>query len=139
MRSTAFIILLFLSFSCTAKTKAAVTSNNLNGTWKPVKEDMGGIVLPNMAFESQKLIINDSNYTFIAESTDKGIVRYSNDKMDIYGKDGVNTGKHYTAIYKYENGELTICYNLAGNSYPEAFATKGQPLFLLCVFKKQQP
>lgn len=112
-------------------------SNKLNGTWLPVKQELGGTLLPKAAFEKQKLIINDSNYTLIAESVDKGVVKYTDDKMDIYGKDGVNTGKHFTAIYKYETGELTICYNLAGNGYPEAFDTKGKPMYFLPVFKKE--
>jgi hypothetical protein len=49
----------------------------------------------------------------------------------------VNTGKHFTAIYKYENEELTICYNLAGDSYPQSFDSKGKPMYFLAVFKKQ--
>lgn len=111
--------------------------NPLNGTWIPVKEEIGGAALPPAAFATQKLVISDSNYTFTAESVDKGVVMYNDDKMDIYGKEGVNTGKHFTAIYKYEDGQLTICYNLRGDSYPEAYDTKGKPLFFLCVFKKE--
>ena len=111
-------------------------SNKLNGTWVPIQQEMGGTSLPTAAFESQKLIISDSNYTFTAESVDKGVVKYSNDKMDIYGQEGVNAGKHFTAIYKFENEELIICYNLKGDSYPETFETKGKPTYFLSVFKK---
>jgi uncharacterized protein (TIGR03067 family) len=57
--------------------------------------------------------------------------------MDIYGKEGVNNGKHYTAIYKLENGQLSICYNLKGDSYPGSFDTKGKPLFFISVFRKK--
>jgi uncharacterized protein (TIGR03067 family) len=103
----------------------------------PVKQELGGILLPAAAFEKQKLILEDSAYTLTAESADKGIVKYKDDKMDIYGKDGVNSGKHFTAIYKFENGELTICYNLAGDSYPETFETKNKPMYFLSVFKKE--
>jgi len=113
-----------------------MNSANLNGTWIPVKQEMGGSVLPNAFFANQKLIISDTAYTVIAESIDKGIVKYSGNKMDIYSKEGVNAGKHFTAIYKFENEELTVCYNLAGDSYPETFETKGKPLFFLSVFKK---
>jgi len=109
----------------------------MNGTWVPVQQEMGGRSLPAAAFENQKLIISDSTYTVIAESIDKGIVKYANGKMDIYGKDGVNSGKHFTAIYKLENGELTICYNLLGDNYPEAFETRDKPMYFLSVFKKE--
>ncbi len=56
--------------------------------------------------------------------------------MDIYGKEGVNAGKHFTAIYKYDNEQLTICYNLSGDSYPKTFETKSKSRLFLSVFKK---
>ena len=132
----AFISLLILGLSCTSTKNATIKSNKLNGTWVPVKQEMGGTMLPKAAFEKQKLIISDSNYTVIAESIDKGVVKYKDDKMDIYGREGVNAGKHFTAIYKYENEQLTVCYNLSGKSYPETFETKGKPMYFLSVFKK---
>jgi hypothetical protein len=49
----------------------------------------------------------------------------------------LHTGKHFTAIYKYENEQLTICYNLSGDSYPETFETKGKPMYFLSIFKKE--
>lgn len=108
----------------------------LNGTWVPLKQEIGGKMLPQAIFENQKLIMIDSIYTVIAESIDKGIVKYRAGKMDIYGKEGVNAGKHFTAIYKYENGQLTICYNLSGGNYPGGFETKDKPVFFLSVYKK---
>ena len=138
MRPLLFFFLLLFSAGCTSIKNNKMESNKLNGTWLPVKQEFGGTGLPLAAFEKQKLILNDSNYTLIAESVDKGVVKYKGDKMDIYGKEGVNSGKHFMAIYKYENEELTICYNLMGNSYPEAYDTKGQPLFFLSVFKKEK-
>jgi len=114
-----------------------MTANKFNGTWLPIQQVMGGTTLPGSLYKDQKLIIQDSTYTVIAESVDKGVVVYTGNKMDIYGKEGVNTGKHFTALFKYENDLLTICYNLAGNSYPTAFETSGKPLYFLSVFKKQ--
>jgi uncharacterized protein (TIGR03067 family) len=137
MRSILFIPLLILGLSCNGPKKATMNPDKLNGSWVPVKQEMGGVLLPKAAFENQKLIIGDSTYTVIAESTDKGVVKHKDDKMDIYGKEGPNAGKHFTAIYKVENGLLTICYNLSGNGYPEAFETKDKPLIFLSVFKKE--
>ena len=137
MRSILFIFLLIIGAGCAGTKNATIKLSRLNGTWIPVKEEMGGTLLPKAAFEKQQLIIRDSTYSFTAESVDKGVIKYSNnDKMDIYGKEGVNKGKHFTAIYKYENEQLTVCYNLLGNSYPEAFETKGKPGLFLSVFKK---
>ena len=92
--------------------------------------------MPAGFFENQKLIINDSTYTLIAESVDKGIIKYQGYKLDIYGIDGVNSGKHFMAIYKLENEELTVCYNLSGDSYPQSFETNDKPMFFLSVFRK---
>ena len=120
-----------LAISCGTTRSTKMYSNILNGTWVPIKQEIGGTLLPKAAFENQKLIINDSTYTFTAESIDKGVLKYKDDKMDIYGKEGVNTGKHFTAIYKYENEQLTICYNLSGDSYPELFeAIKNENLIV---------
>ena len=135
MRLLTLITILF-ALSCTSTKTTGVNSNVLNGTWIPVSQELGGKVLPKAVFESQKLIVTDSNYIFTAESVDKGIVKYSDGKMDIYGKEGVNSGKHFPALYKYENNQLTICYNLSGVNYPEAFETKGKPLYFLSVFKR---
>src|SRR5262245_54930798 len=100
MRKLAGPFLLALLIGCAGTNISSKKTENLNGSWIPVKEEIGGTMLPASAFEKQKLIISDSNYTFTAESVDKGIARYANGKMDIYGKEGVNAGKHFTAIYK---------------------------------------
>jgi len=137
MRYITFICLLFLALNCATTRETAMSSNILNGTWTPQKQELGGKELPSVIFEKQKLIISDSSYTVIAESVDKGIVEYNDGKMDIYGKEGVNASKHFTAIYKYDNDQLTICYNLQGDSYPETFETKDKPLFFLSISKKE--
>lgn len=123
--------------SCASTKNSHSLAKQLNGTWLPSKQEIGGKVLPAAVYQNQKLVIKDSTYMVVAESVDKGIVKFSGNKMDIYGKEGVNVGKHFTAIYKLENGELTVCYNLAGNAYPEAFETTGKMTFFLSVFKKE--
>ena len=74
MRLFTFTCLLILNLACTSTKNNRIKSGNLNGTWIPVKQEIGGAALPNAAFEKQSLTITDSNYTFIAESADKGIV-----------------------------------------------------------------
>ena len=137
MRLITFISILIFGLACAGTKNMSGKSNRFNGTWIPVQQEFGGTILPSAAFAKQKLIISDSNYTVIAESVDKGVVQYKDDKMDIYGKEGVNAGKHFTAIYKYENSQLTICYNLSGDSYPQAFETKSKPTLFLSVFKRE--
>ena len=137
MKLFIFLSLTCLVAACSNSKHASGYSSKLNGTWLPVKEEIAGKPIPAAGFQTQKLVVNDTNYTFTAESVDKGSIRYKDGKMDIYGRDGVNAGKHFTAIYKLEDGQLSICYNLAGANYPEAYDTKGHPLYFLCQFKKQ--
>ena len=136
MRLLILLLSLGIYCSCSSSIEIKLRTKMLNGTWIPLKQEIGGTALPAMAFEGQRLLLEDLNYTVTAESIDKGIVQYDGDKMDIYSKEGVNAGKHFTAIYKLDHDELTICYNLLGDSYPTVFDTKGKPLFFLSVFKK---
>lgn len=136
MRHITFIMLALLIFSCSSIKKASSNLALLNGSWTPVKQEIGGKDLPASYFQAQKLLIQDTTYTFTAESVDKGTLNYNNGQMDIYGKEGVNKGKHFTALYKLENNQLAIIYNLKGDSYPSDFETKSKPTLFLSVFKK---
>jgi uncharacterized protein (TIGR03067 family) len=137
MRHFSIILLVCLILvGCTGTKNAKSTAFMLDGTWVPVKEEIAGQVLPPAAFASQKLVLAGKTYTMTAESIDKGEATYADGKMDVYGKEGVNTGKHFMAIYKLENEELTICYNLVGDSYPTDFETKSKPMLFMAVFKK---
>ena len=137
MRSIAATYLLFLFMACTGTKKISTEFAKLNGTWIPQSQTMGGRALPSSVFAKQQLIIADSNYTVVAESVDKGVLKVKNGWMDIYGKEGVNKGKHFSALYKLEKDQLMICYNLKGDNYPESFETAGNPLYFLSIFKKQ--
>jgi uncharacterized protein (TIGR03067 family) len=123
---------------CVGSKKSASNGLQLNGSWVAIFQEFGGNPLPAAAYDEQKLIISDSNFTVIAESVDKGTVKVTSNQLDIFGKEGVNKGKHFTAIFKLENNELTICYNLKGTEYPAEFDTKGKPLYFLSRFKKEQ-
>jgi uncharacterized protein (TIGR03067 family) len=136
MRHIILLILFSLTFGCATTKHTEIDLSILNGVWKPIKQEIGGKELPLSLFKNQKLTLIDSSYTLVAESIDKGVVKYNGGKMDIYGKEGVNSGKHFTAIYKIENEQLIICYNLLGDSYPTEFETKSKPTLFLSIFKK---
>ena len=138
MRQLTILVFVCLATSCTTSKNTSAKANPLNGTWLTEKMEIGGTFLPKAAFENQKITLGDSTYTFVAESVDKGTVKYNGNKIDIYGKEGVNAGKHFTAIYKFENDLLVICYNLEGSVYPETFETKGKPMYFVATFKKEQ-
>jgi len=137
MKQSLFLLLLCVNLSFTVNDKAYKNLHDFNGIWIPVRQAIGGEELPAAGFEKNRLIILDRNYTYTAESVDKGTLKFNGDKLDIYGKEGVNKGRHFPTIYKYENGLLTICYNLAGENYPESFETAGKASLFIAVFKKE--
>lgn len=130
MRLIITLLLISFVFACSSN------QGQLNGTWIPLEEEIGGAQLPKEAFEGQKLVIKDEIYNMTAESADKGIITITEDKIDIEGRQGSNAGRQIKAIYKLENDLLTICYNLTGDSYPETFSTQGNPMFFLVTFEK---
>jgi len=136
MRLFSLLIILAFATSCYVTRPLDANKNPLNGVWEPIQQEMGGKPIPVMATANQKLTIQDTTYTLVAESVDRGKVIYGNGKMDIYGKEGPNAGKHYPAIYKLEGEQLTICYDLAGDHYPESYETNNHPYYFLSVFKK---
>jgi uncharacterized protein (TIGR03067 family) len=138
MRLLTILLLICIVAGCTNTKIAGSHTGKLNGTWIPVKQEMGGKQLPAIVFEKQRLMISDTTYTFTAESVDKGTVKYDGTKMDIYGREGVNAGKRFNTIYKYDKGMLIICYNLMGTGYPETFETKDKTGFFLSVFKREK-
>lgn len=130
------LILLILFISCGTPKVANISM--LQGTWIPVQQEMGGKQLPQSVYEKQRLVITDTLYTFTAESVDKGTLAVQDSTMDIYGKEGVNTGRKIPAKYRIEGNKLYICYNLSGSGYPEVWETKGKPMYFLSVFKRAE-
>ena len=86
MRLLILLLSLGIYCSCSSSREIKLRTKMLNGTWIPLKQEIGGTALPAMAFEGQRLLLEDLNYTVTAESIDKGIVQYDGDKMDIYSK-----------------------------------------------------
>jgi len=108
----------------------------LDGTWLTVYQEFEGKKIPLPVFEGQKLILSESTYTLVAPKNDEGIIKANREKLDIYGTDGANKGRHYSAIYRIDNNRLTICYNLAGGAYPSDFKTEGKPQHFLSIFER---
>jgi len=135
-------LIIFLTLTTSFKNGSKqnfMNQHNLNGTWIPVQQELGGQELPPAAFAGQKLILQDSSYTVSAEHIDKGEVIYHGNQMDIISREGANAGKRFKAIFKIESGLMTVCYDLSGKDYPREFSTKGKPLYFLAIFKREQP
>lgn len=110
--------------------------SNLNGTWLAIYQEFEGNEIPPAAYEGQQLTLQENTYTVIGAKTDEGIIKVNGQNLDIYGTDGANKGRHYSAIYQIEDNQLTICYNLAGTSHPRDFKTTGKSQFFLAKFQR---
>lgn len=128
----ASLLLVLLLIGC----NASKNEDSLNGTWVPVKEEMGGIKFPASSFSQQVLTVTDNQYTMTAESIDKGEFSFNGNQIDIIGTEGPNKDRNFKAIYKIEGDLLTICYNLKGDSYPEVFSTQGESMYFMATFER---
>ncbi len=116
--------------------KINTNAEKLDGVWVTIRQEQDGKDLPEEVYEKYRLTITDSAYAYTND--DKGAVRYNNGKMDLYGREGANAGRHFTAIYKLEGDQLTICYNMAGDRYPGSFETRNDPSLLLTEYKRKE-
>ncbi len=117
---------------------------SLNGTWKALEAELGGNAVPSQIISATTLVIEDSRYTArVSGVTDKGTISLNTDlvphAMDITGTDGPNKGKTIKAIYKVTGTELVVCYNLAGDEYPERFSTVRHPQLFMVRYKRRDP
>ena len=116
---------------------------DLQGTWKPVEVELGGVKLPEAAFASWRLQLGVGTYVLQgAESPDSGTVKVDASKkpstMDVTGTDGPNRGKTYPAIYELKDDTLRICYDLSGKTRPTEFKTAKQTKFYLVIYKREK-
>ena len=136
MRQLITICTLVLLTACASSKKSTTMEPTLDGNWIPVKQEMGGKDLPAAYYQLQRLVIKDSTYMVSAESVDRGQLQYKDGLMDIYGKEGVNNGKHFKARYKMEQEQLFIVYDLTGKDYPAAFETASRPGLYMSVYRR---
>ena len=121
---------------------ALLLGDELNGTWKPVEVELGGVKLPEAAFAAWRLELDKGKYALKgAESPDSGTYAVDAAKkpatMDVTGVDGPNKGKTYPCIYELKGDTLRICYDLSGKKRPSEFRTEKQTKLYLVTYKKE--
>jgi uncharacterized protein (TIGR03067 family) len=146
------VIALILTVSFAAFTTAAADDKDdaktVQGTWLPVKADLGGQAMPDAVLKTIRLELNDGKYTaYVGEEPDKGT--YTLDAattpkgMTITGTEGPNHGKTFPAIYEIGHDDtgdtLRICYDLSGAKRPTEFkSVAGTKLYLVTYRRKPQ-
>ena len=117
--------------------------DELDGTWKPVEIEFGGMKQPEASFSAWRLELAKGTYALKgAESPDSGTVKVDTTKkpmtMDVTGTDGPNKGKTFPCSYELSGDTLKICYDLSGKKRPEEFRTeKGTKLYLVTYHREK--
>ena len=98
----------------------------IEGSWTPVKAELGGKPMADAILKTISLKLTDGKYEVIAGGNpDKGT--YTLDaaakpkSMTVTGTDGPNKGKTFPCIYELKGDTLRICYDLSGTKRPTEF------------------
>ena len=126
-----------LSFSSLEYQKAEEDSKMIEGNWIPIAAELAGQKLPDETLKDTRLILADGRYTFQNDHGAYTLAPSEKPKaMDITGKEGPNQGKTFLAIYELTDDTLRICYDLAGKTRPQEFATKAGTRQFLVTYKR---
>jgi uncharacterized protein (TIGR03067 family) len=132
-----------LSFTSFAADDSADTKT-LQGSWTPVKAELGGQPMPPDVLKKITLTLTNQNYevTITGEQSDFGtwsIDTSSKPKgITIVGTKGPNAGKTFPCIYEIKGNTLRICYDLSGAKQPTEFKTAtGTKLYLVTYNRKK--
>jgi uncharacterized protein (TIGR03067 family) len=116
----------------------------LQGSWAPVKAELGGQSLPADVLKKITLTLTNQNYevTITGEQSDFGTWSIDTSTkpkgMTIVGTKGPNAGKTFPCIYDIKGNTFRICYDLSGAKRPTDFKTaSGTKLYLVTYNRKK--
>ena len=115
----------------------------IEGSWTPIKGELGGQPMPDAVMKTISLKLADGKYEAMGGGhPDYGT--YSLDAatrpkgMTVTGTDGPNKGKTFPCIYELNGDTLRICYDLSGTKRPSEFKTlAGTQLYLVTYTRKK--
>ena len=116
----------------------------IEGSWTPIKAELGGQPLPDAVLKTISLKLADGKYEAMGGGhPDYGT--YSLDaamqpkSMTVIGTNGPNQGKTFPCIYELKGDTLRICYDLSGAKRPAEFKTvAGTKLYLVTYHRKKE-
>jgi len=115
----------------------------IEGSWTPIKAELGGQPLPDAVRKTISLKLADGKYDAMGGGKpDYGT--YSLDPstmpkgMTVTGTNGPNQGKTFPCIYELKGDTLRICYDLSGKKQPTEFKSiAGTELYLVTYSRKK--
>jgi uncharacterized protein (TIGR03067 family) len=143
MKNIFFIALLAAASLAALAADDSADIKALQGTWLPVKAELGGKPMSAEILKTIVLKLNKDNYeTTVAGEPDNGtwtIDASTKPKgMTVNGVIGPNAGRTFPCIYEIEGDTLRICYDLSGARRPTEFKTEaGTKLYLVTYNRKK--
>jgi len=141
------LMVLSIAWSMGADTakEAAVKKDleNFQGTWTVVSMEMDGKPLDEEKRQKIKLSIKGENFTFHnGQESEPGLYKIDPTKnpkeLNIVISEGNDKGKVYLVIYKFADGKMIQCMELANKSRPGEFTGKAGSGCALEVWQRQK-
>ena len=138
-----FILLISISSLVAIGAEDSSEVKALQGTWEPVKAELGGQPMPDAVLKKITLKMNKNEYdvTITGEQPDHGTWTVDTSAkpkgMSITGVKGPNAGKSFPAIYEMTADTLRICYDLSGAKRPTEFKSSAGTKLYLVTYKRK--
>jgi uncharacterized protein (TIGR03067 family) len=118
-------------------------SKAIEGTWLPVKAELGARPMPDAVLKTISLKMEDGRYEVMADGhPDNGTYSLNTTStpkgMTVVGTDGPNKGKTFPCIYELSGDTLRICYDLSGKKQPADFKTVAGTKLYLVTYKRKK-
>jgi len=138
-----FILLISISSLVAIGAEDSSEVKALQGTWEPVKAELGGQPMPDAVLKKITLKMNKNEYdvAITGEQPDHGTWTVDTSAkpkgMSITGVKGPNAGKSFPAIYEMTADTLRICYDLSGAKRPTEFKSSAGTKLYLVTYKRK--
>lgn len=144
MKNILCLCIVFASTLMAYSVCAADDAKTLQGTWVPVKAELGGQPMPAAVLKTITLKIDKRRYKVTVSGerhSDEGTFKLDTGSkpkgITIISVKGANEGKTFPAIYELKADKLSVCYDLSGAKRPKEFKTSaGTKLYLVTYQRK---
>jgi uncharacterized protein (TIGR03067 family) len=109
----------------------------LDGTWLVMAGKLGGVRLPDNAFDDLTLTLRNGRFEL---GQDRGRIgldcRVAPAALDVLIIDGPNRGRFVPAIVERAGPVLHVCYDLGGTQRPAAFQAPAGTRYFLTTYRR---
>ncbi len=116
-------------------------SEAIQGTWRPLKAELGGEAAPELVLRRQVFALCDGRYTLhfdrkVVEAGDYEFTPGGELKALVFrSTQGIHAGRTLPCIYQLAGDRLRVCWGLDGTR-PDAFTARSPERYLV-IYKRQ--